>query len=219
MKRHPFNLVEIALATAVLAVGVSAVLALFPVGASTSRSAVAENAVANIAEYMMSDLQTRILAGWAAAGIRSGFAASCPAFDTSAAPTVPKSDKDFNNSAVSDEQPNLFAHKTDAGLYLYRQRSAEGVVEFEAMVRVGMVNNNANAVRYPGIGSGAGGLASGYSQTAAAGYTNRLSGGSVPDYLTSLVVELSWPIDADWAEREKRLFRFDFFNEKYTPYE
>jgi len=219
MKRHFFNLVEIALATAVLGVGVASVLALFPVGASTSRSAVAENSIADVAEFFFGYFQNQYQAGWSASGSRSGFATNCPSFDTSATPTVPLgSDSNFSSSAISNF-PNLYAHSTDPGLYIYRQGDDANGIEFEAMVRVGTVTNNSNAARYPGIGSGAGGTANAYSQSAAGGYTNHLAGGStVPKYLTSLIIEFSWPIDATWAEREKRFYRLDFFNEKFEPY-
>ena len=219
MKRHPFNLVEIALATAVLGVGVASVLALFPVGASTSRSAVAENTVADVAEFFFGYFQNLYQANWKADGSAASgkFTATCPVFDP--APTsVPTGSGDF--TFPGPDFPNLAPHNSTGGLFLYRQGNDAENPDFEAMIRVGKVTSNANAVRYPGIGSGSGGTADGYRQTAVSGVTNQLSGSSstVSKYLTSLLIEFSWPIDAPWAEREKRVYRLDFFNEKFEPY-
>ena len=218
MKRHPFNLVEIALATAVLGVGVASVLALFPVGATTSRSAVAENSIADVAEFFFGYFQTQYQAGWNAAGTRSGFAADtgCPNF--SSLPKPLGKDSNFRSTPMTGF-PNLYDYNGNSGLYIYRQGDDTSGVDFEAMVRVGRVANNANAVHYPGIGSASGGVASGYSQSSATGYTSQLFGSStVPKYLTSLLIEFSWPIDAPWDEREKRVYRLDVFNEQFEPY-
>ena len=218
MKRHFFNLVEIALATAVLGVGVASVLALFPVGATTSRSAVAENTIADVAEFFFGYFQNQYQAKWNADGTRTAdtFAASCPNF--SALPTPLGNDSNFSSTHMVGFD-NLYSYSGNSGLYLYRQGDASNGMDFEALVRVGKVSNNTDAVRYPGIGAGAGNTAGSYTQTAKAGYTNHLSGGSPAHYLTSLMIEFSWPVDAPWAEREKRVYRLDFFNENYTPYQ
>lgn len=225
MKRHPFNLVEIALATAVLGVGVASVLALFPVGASTSRSAVAENTVADVAEFFFGYFQNQYQANWktdgsAASGLFTP--ATCPAFD-SAPSSVPTGSSGFTfpdpGATPKPAFPNLGTHSTP-GIFLYRQGNDAENPDFEAMIRVGKVTNNADKVRYPGIGSKSGGEASGYRQTAVSGVTNQLAGASstVSKYLTSLLIEFSWPIDAPWEEREKRVYRLDFFNEMFEPY-
>ena len=56
MKRHPFNLIELLLALGVIVVGLVSVMALFPIGASTNRDAMAENYSAQAAEQMLNSL-------------------------------------------------------------------------------------------------------------------------------------------------------------------
>ena len=216
MKRHPFNLVEIALATAVLGVGVASVLALFPVGAATSRSSVAENTIADVAEFFFSYFQNQYQKGWSANGTRSDFATDekCPSFAaTPSDDDVPKGNSGF--SAVPNI-PGLLVHSTNPQYYLYRQGDEDHGIDFEAMVRVGRVAGNVNTLRYPL-------LALTPSSTATDVLSN--SGNAknadrrtlTEKCLVSLVLEFSWPIDAPWSEREKRLYRLDFFNEKFTP--
>jgi len=56
MKRHPFNLIELMLALGVIVVGLVSVMALFPIGASANRDAMAENYSAQAAEQMLSTI-------------------------------------------------------------------------------------------------------------------------------------------------------------------
>ena len=52
IRKYPFNMVEIALAMAIIAIGLSGILVLFPVGINASKSAIADNNLADIAEYI-----------------------------------------------------------------------------------------------------------------------------------------------------------------------
>ena len=52
IRKHPFNMVEVALAMAIIAIGLSGILVLFPVGINASKSAIADNNLADIAEYI-----------------------------------------------------------------------------------------------------------------------------------------------------------------------
>ena len=235
MKRHPFNLVEIALATAVLGVGVASVLALFPVGAATSRSAVAENTIADVAEFFFSYFQNKYQDGWLADGKTSTasgkeFARNCPSFVS--APDdddVPRGSANFNEMG---NFPNLFVYKNpttnafDYGLYLYRQGDDTNGIDFEAMVRVGKVVNNIHAIRYSKLAPTSAEksdkkttylLNDDASASASHDPEQADHKTMIAECLVSLVIEFSWPVDAKWSEREKRLYRLDFFNEKYTP--
>ena len=63
--KHCFNMVEIALALAVLAIGLSSILVLFPVGINANKSAIADNNLADIGEYLMGYLRAGCAAEWA----------------------------------------------------------------------------------------------------------------------------------------------------------
>ena len=52
-KIHYFNMIEVLLALTVIAIGMTSVLGLFPVGLKASRQAVAENSSANVADQMV----------------------------------------------------------------------------------------------------------------------------------------------------------------------
>ncbi|MBN2449053.1 MAG: hypothetical protein JXR77_01610 [Lentisphaeria bacterium] len=64
MKRHPFNMVEVLLALGVVAIGVVSVLALFPVGLSSSRDAMAESYAATSAEHLLHSLRWTLHQDW-----------------------------------------------------------------------------------------------------------------------------------------------------------
>lgn len=62
--RHGFNMVEVALALAIIAIGISSILVLFPVGANANKAAIANNNLADIAEYMMSYIRAGVTSEW-----------------------------------------------------------------------------------------------------------------------------------------------------------
>ena len=65
MKRHPFNMVEIALALGVAAVAIVSIMALFPIGFSAGRDAMAETYAAEIADEFAHFLEGEIRhGGW-----------------------------------------------------------------------------------------------------------------------------------------------------------
>ena len=69
--RHGFNMVEVALALAIIAIGISSILVLFPVGANANKAAIANNNLADIAEYMMSYIRAGVTSEWIANAERS----------------------------------------------------------------------------------------------------------------------------------------------------
>ena len=60
--RHNFNMVEIMLAVIVIALGITGTFVLFPVGVNANKSAVADNSIADIAEYVTSFVRAEVLA-------------------------------------------------------------------------------------------------------------------------------------------------------------
>ena len=53
MRKFNFNMVEIALAMVIIAIGISGILGLFSVGVNSRKSAISENNIANAAEYIL----------------------------------------------------------------------------------------------------------------------------------------------------------------------
>lgn len=214
--RYYFNMVEIALALAVLAIGISSILVLFPVGINANRSAIADNNLADISEYLMGYLRAGCAAEWAkiaadknnAPNVGDYFftdkiATSYGAIDTvgDSSGIDPEStdytDIDSNTRWIS---PNLYQVSTSGSypnsVFLYKQTTGV-IVDFAAVVKVWRENpdflirkadNSIDKIPSPG---------------------------NLRPYATVLCIEISWPAQAPYAQREKRLFRQEIFNEAY----
>ena len=61
LTKFKFNMVEIALAMVVIALGISGILGLFAVGVNAKKAAISENNIADAAEYMLGTYRTVIL--------------------------------------------------------------------------------------------------------------------------------------------------------------
>jgi len=231
-----FNLVEVALALVILAIGLSSVLVLFPIGLKASRSSVAENNMADIAERVAAYVQAKYTSPemWGADGTFSNgvgidnFDAD-PNYHTS----IPTSDQ-FNDASVADGMDGLLEKKVNnRTYYLYRQYSdasgsgGDRAVDFEAMIRVGWDSDTLLQQYYSQLGTGSFAPLSGYSRTPASGVTidsewqNRMgssASGLLGKCCRTLIIEVSWPADVEWAKREKRIFRVEIFNENFVPY-
>ena len=226
-----FTLVEMALALAILGVGLSAVLLLSTIGAKAGKDGRTENDLEGVAERMTVFLQARFSASgnWHDDGTSSAvipdFVASPDDGD------VPVGSGDF--SPVAGQNGVLVK---DVGTYICRQISSpDGVtVDFEAMVRVGQDNALPDAPVnksfwknqfYRSAADGTLKRLTDYPTTptippAPAG--TRIRGTSTADmfgkFYRPLIVEFSWPIDVVWSKREKRVIRMDIFNENFVPY-
>ena len=64
IRKHQFNLVEIALAIAIIAIGMSSILVMFPVGINATKSSIAQNNMTDIAEYMQGLFQGLLYQQW-----------------------------------------------------------------------------------------------------------------------------------------------------------
>ena len=58
--KHGFNMVEVALALAVIGIGITSIMVLFPVGINANKAAIADNNTADVAEYLLGYVQMRI---------------------------------------------------------------------------------------------------------------------------------------------------------------
>lgn len=222
IRRHPFNMVEIALAMAIIAIGLSGILVLFPVGINASKSAIADNNLADIAEYIMGYLQAGFNAEW---------------IYNAEHPTTPKDDfsknwKNDNNagkekitldsdgnaagfkklpdSSGKENFSNLLVCNGDSRTFLFRQMT-NNVVDFAAVVRVWEEDIN---FRVPRILDATESPEDSDNKT---GVTMVLSGSEndISKYARNLCLEISWPVELPYAEREKRVFRLEFFNQAY----
>lgn len=219
IQKYPFNMVEIALAMAIIAIGLSGILVLFPVGINASKSAIADNNLADIAEYIMGYLQAGCNADWIWLA-ENPTPVTYPFTDTLATETdkenwendpFSKGKDGFSLDANGDSPDfpdNIEGGSSDAlnnlrkgsekGVFLYRQIS-NGVVDFAAVVRVWKEDVHFWA---PSI---TGALPDKFTDTSS----------SLKGYAQNLCIEISWPIEMSYADREKRIFRLEIFNQAY----
>ena len=214
-----FTLVEMALALAILAVGLSAVILLSTVGAKAGRDGRAEGDLEEVSDRVVAFVQGRFSApeNWKADG-------SSPIVipDFVAAPN--DGDVPVGSSGFSAADPEMLVK--DNVTYICRRLSgADGnVVDFEAMVRVGLDGSFLSSQFYQELGaaSTAPKKLTQYPLNHAVPIGTRINGASSAamfgKFCRPLIVEFSWPIDVVWSRREKRFLRLELFNENFVPY-
>jgi len=234
-----FNMVEVALALVILAIGLSSVLVLFPVGLKASRNSIADNSVGDIAERMAAYLQAKYTSPnvWKPDGTASSLLSSIGDFDSESPAGVPYKQDDLATFTVKeDDVDGLFTSNSYSGYYIYRQYSnaSDGAaddndraVDFEAMIRVGWDPHTLEDQYYLDFVSNSTKQFKDYARTKGEGVTDdpgatRMGSGAastlLPKFCRALMIEISWPADVEWAKREKRIFRVEIFNENFVPY-
>ena len=238
-----FNMVEVALALIILAIGLSSVMVLFPVGLRASRSSITDNNLADVAERVVSYIQAESTsrAEWKVDG-EGGNKLDVGTFDTEPT-TVPTSDEFFDSEGNPNKEKvldGLFKHEDGTGnnkrtYYLYRQYAdtdagaseKNRAVDFEAMIRVGWDNASRQELYYPAVIGGndfgqkqlgSGGYQRGSATTQSDNMSTATGDALLDKFYRTLIVEISWPADVAWTNREKRIFRMEMFNENFVPY-
>lgn len=182
MKKQFFNLIEIALAIAIIAVGMSSVLVLFPAGLNAVNSAAADNSAPDAVQYLAGYLESRIRHEWNTSDPRtSNTVDNLPT-------SKPDADEAWNNSPIQDTP--IYTSST-GGLFKYEQThtvNGESVVDFSAAARVWKTENNHIAV--PG-------------QTDPV----QMNTGSV-----TIFIEVSYPLEKPYEERDTQIYRLDLYD-------
>ena len=239
--KHCFNMVEIALALAVLAIGMSSILVLFPVGINANKSAIADNNLADIGEYLMGFLRAGCAAEWAKIAddrkstVEAGETPSAPSqseffFSNKIATSYnqvkdlgeprsgtkyegidPLSD-DYKKGGARSITDNLYLLQSSGSSYensafLYKQMTGD-IVDFAAVVKVWREEYSFYALDAAD---------NDYTEVPVHPPSSRRA--SVNQYATVLCIEISWPAQAPYDQREKRLFRQEIFNEAYRYYD
>ena len=235
MKRFKFNMVEIALAIAVISIGLSAVLVLFPVGINATRAAMDENCCSDAAECITRYIRGQFLNVW-----HNNATANAPfehSFSSLNIPSAYYTEKNGENSVTLTWSTNPFdptnfpelyrASNTGAnGVYKFVRTGAGGEEIFSAVIKVWMPSgdlttpsssaSSACPIYVPNTTSGKQSLVTGTNSDT----TIKLMNGDTPvdfgSIAQSVLVELSWPADLPVDERvNKRVFRVDMYNPYY----
>lgn len=218
--RHNFNMVEIMLAVIVIALGITGTFVLFPVGVNANKSAVADNSIADIAEYVTAFARAEVLAGSQNDSSSKEFGSRITGYFNQDG-ADPAESKDYYQTISVDDPGSgwsdsasdsvILKHQSASGVYLVRQLSGpedNRFVDFAAVARVYLDNGDTNGT----------GLTGEYFPDASAAMVNTASSddnNELKKFFIPAVLELSWPATVPIAEREKRYFRFEIFNDGY----
>ena len=207
--KHGFNLIEITLAIAIIAFGMSSILVLFPTGLQTTTDAVADSVVPDTADYVLSYWQAMVDIGWRDEdGKLRTDNAVLKALDDSKPDTTAADpggsltfDQLDNLSSENEKTINLFRAKNKKGIYLYEQSyyptatedfdKKEKVVDFSAIV---LVWKEPHAYLY---------------------HENDAPEQIDDDNAATLCVEISYPAAKPYAAREKQFYRLELYNQAW----
>ena len=185
MKIQFFNLIEIALAIAIIAVGMSSVLVLFPAGLNAVNSASADSCAPDAVQYLAGYLESRIRNEWNSSGAPGTTRSSNT---ISHLPTSKPGAAESWGAAVSGTP--IYTSSTN-GLFKYEQThmvDGEAVVDFAAAARVWKTDTNHIAV--PGQANPV-----------------PMGTGSV-----TVFIEVSYPLEKPYEERETQIYRLDLYD-------
>lgn len=236
-------MVEIALAMAIIAIGLSSILVLFPVGINANKAAIADNNLTDVAEYMISYMRAGCAAEWRkiaedpttanyffSNGMKNNLDDLTKAIEDEETKGYPDDSTNENFTKYwtpfgsSTGGTRLYRHKTSNGVFLFRQVSLltdqDGTTEievpdFSAVIKIWkddmdfFVPNAYSPATIP------------YEKLSEIGDVSGLNWDDLREHLENhygkaLCLELSWPAEVPYENREKRVFRFEVFNEYYT---
>ena len=197
-----FNLIEIALAIAIIAVGMSSIMVLYPVGVNSSKAAAANNMIPDVADYVLSYLECEMQARWRNA---DGYAQANVFADNFGN----ELDTDPDDQAVGGTWsatacPNL-AYRSLNGHRIYRYTQSYDIVtddgtatvtDFQAVIRVWVTPVPVRLRPTSGA--------------AVADMTPSPSAAGT--YAMALCAEISYPAEIPYGEREKHVFRREIYN-------
>ena len=194
MKRFNFNLVEIMLAVVILSLGMTSVFVLFPAGLSNHRTAMAENSVADLAEFIISHVRAE-----------AALSSNKDKFIYDKFNSGP--DKNTYQYDDADETLKEIAN----GVYLVSHMSGpdNDYADFVAVAQVYKdptigeeiyipQNQTSHPVKY-----------------APAGATATLKELNVDKFVLPMVLEISYPSNLPYEDREFVYFRFEIYNDNF----
>ncbi|MBN1864644.1 MAG: hypothetical protein JW808_07060 [Victivallales bacterium] len=190
--RSLFNLVEVTMCIGVIAVGISGVMSLFPMGFNASRNAIGETYSTFAAHEFISYIARNCNnpAKSYGSGARDFWEEYIYPAPASGIPETIPSEADENDATFS-AVPNSPIYASDnPGLYRIEQGSS-GIIDFRATVRVWrskienlyIYNQNVPEISY--------------------------------QYAVQLRVEVSWPVEKPYAQREKRYYVKEIFRQEF----
>ncbi len=225
MTAKKFNMVEIMLAVVVIAVGMSSVFVLFPAGLNAHKSAVADNTIADFAEYVISTIKSRVdsAAEQDYTYSESGKSGNFDEFKGGLTVFTDSDSQKYKDALDIESLSNRTtleggsASKNDTflldstGYILIRQLSGPEDDRYVDFAAVAVIKKNSllkdfqiwkfNNAGKPG--------------SSPEKIGDSTAGKLTKNYLSSYVLEISYPADREWNEREKKYFPFELYNTYY----
>ena len=192
-----FNLIEIALAMAVLAIGISSLMVLFPVGLNASNRAVAENNISDAIERLSAEIKGRLGAdtNWEGSTFLNAFGN-----------TKPESNEEENwlsQFTESDGTPRDVVFFNSGSFWFLKKRPGSDLVDFSAEALIWKESTR---------------------KVLAMGVNGQLAGDrefTDNKNTVRLLVELSWPLEMPYQLRKNagnyRIFTFELTNPNNSP--
>lgn len=222
---YKFNMVEIALAIVIIAIGLSSVLVLFPIGINATREAIEESLAPEISEYVVHHIRSQFLNTWQSTPDATAFSGISATYEPlkNITPAVANGIEDTVTNF-----PELKQTASTPGLYKF-SRTTNGET-FSALVKVWRpVDDPSDPVKQNslektlyipdvyGLSSNPQNTADGIRYDDGSGNpvnTRPLltAGNLFQKFSQSVCVEISWPVESDEEERNKRTFRVDIYN-------
>lgn len=206
--KYNFNMVEIALATAVIAIGISSILVLFPIGINATRAAMEENCYSDAVETVTAFVKSEFIKSWAS----SWNSEPSNIFPSNR----PNSSNSYKTKLSITEEVKVGSNTEYSGLigsgtpgdYKFTRLGRDGEEIFSAEVKIWLANSDlkesgtdtASPVYIPFVEDGSMRL---QSQLSKSGETEL--GLDLEKFAQSVLVEISW-------RDEVRTFRIDVYN-------
>lgn len=209
ISRHYFNMIEVALALAIIAIGLSSVIVLFPIGFNANKTAIANNNIADISEFLMSHLRAGFMSDWGAlptptTTFSGSIASLYPSGGFADEPCVAG---DSNWSLMTSTGSLRFYRGNSGSCFLYQQItevpdavSGTAIIPDFSVVAKVWTDNNISV----------------YGLNGTTGARSSTPLNNATQYIRPLCIELSWPAEAPYANREKLIFHLEIFNEYFT---
>jgi len=192
---HYFNIVEIALALAIVGIGIAGIMSLFPVALNATRDSIGDNNAPDVAEQFVAYMQSMVQAEGATDLTLSTIISKLPTSN-------PETASPLHSWGPVGASKNVSQDGSYPGCYLIQQGSYNtsgdlAVVDFSAVVSVWkspVMNFFLNGVAYG-------------SSDATQAINQALA-----KYAVALNIEISWPAEKPYSSREKRRYYLEIFN-------
>lgn len=215
--RHAFTLVEILIAMGVCVIGLCSIMVFFPVASNASRNAVMSSHAANVAEQLLALVKTSIEddklgPGYAAFKHFTGWNPGNPSGYTDGAKPTPEpgyhTDHQANDTGFTDSSLNWFSERMQKAFEAMVKNDTtkvtictDNVYHFDFLSKIPDPDDNTKTLEVPDYTCYAGIWATPVEAS---------SGINIP-FAARIHVEVSWPAEIPYSNRQKREFALDVF--------